>query len=344
MSLLERIDGPDDLRSLRPDQLPALAEEIRTFLVEEVSRTGGHLGPNLGVVELTIAHAPGLRLAARHGRLRHRPPVLRAQAAHRPARLHRAAHPGRPVRLPEPRRVRARRRRELARVDRRCPGPTASPRRVVARRARPAHRRRHRRRRPHRRHGLGGAQQHRRRARPAARHRRQRQRALLRPDQRRAGRPPRDPAHDPRLRALPRLGQAHPGAHPGRRRRDVRDAARDEEGHQGHRRAAGAVRGPRPEVPRPGRRPRRAGRRGARCAGRGLRRPGARARAHPEGPRLRPGHQRRGRPVPRRRRHQPRDRAAARDRRPQLDRRVQRRDGAHRRASAPTSSRSPRRC
>ncbi len=55
MSLLEGIDGPDDLRSLHPDQMPALAEEIRTFLVEEVSRTGGHLGPNLGVVELTIA-------------------------------------------------------------------------------------------------------------------------------------------------------------------------------------------------------------------------------------------------------------------------------------------------
>ena len=55
MSLLERIGGPEDLRSLRPDQLPPLAEEIRRFLVEEVSRTGGHLGPNLGVVELTIA-------------------------------------------------------------------------------------------------------------------------------------------------------------------------------------------------------------------------------------------------------------------------------------------------
>ena len=93
---------------------------------------------------------------------------------------------------------------------------------------------------------------------PAARHRRQRQRALLRPDPRRPGRPPRDPAHDPRLRALPRLGQVHPGAHPGRRRGDVRDAARGQEGHQGHRRAAGPVRGPRPEVPRPGRRPRRA--------------------------------------------------------------------------------------
>lgn len=55
MSLLERIEGPDDLKALRPDQLPALAQEVRHFLVDEVSRTGGHLGPNLGVVELTIA-------------------------------------------------------------------------------------------------------------------------------------------------------------------------------------------------------------------------------------------------------------------------------------------------
>ncbi|MFQ6170639.1 1-deoxy-D-xylulose-5-phosphate synthase [Oryzobacter sp. R7] len=55
MSLLERIGGPDDLKALRPDQLPVLAEEIRRFLVDEVSRVGGHLGPNLGVVELTMA-------------------------------------------------------------------------------------------------------------------------------------------------------------------------------------------------------------------------------------------------------------------------------------------------
>ncbi|WP_392542249.1 1-deoxy-D-xylulose-5-phosphate synthase [Oryzobacter telluris] len=55
MSLLERIEGPDDLKALRPDQLPLLAAEIRGFLVDEVSRTGGHLGPNLGVVELTMA-------------------------------------------------------------------------------------------------------------------------------------------------------------------------------------------------------------------------------------------------------------------------------------------------
>jgi 1-deoxy-D-xylulose-5-phosphate synthase len=55
VALLDSINGPADLRSLRPDQLPQLAQEIRDFLVTSVTRTGGHLGPNLGVVELTIA-------------------------------------------------------------------------------------------------------------------------------------------------------------------------------------------------------------------------------------------------------------------------------------------------
>ncbi|MEU7315692.1 1-deoxy-D-xylulose-5-phosphate synthase [Streptomyces sp. NPDC007083] len=55
MALLTRIRGPRDLDRLAPEQLEELAEEIRTFLVEAVSKTGGHLGPNLGVVELTIA-------------------------------------------------------------------------------------------------------------------------------------------------------------------------------------------------------------------------------------------------------------------------------------------------
>ncbi|WP_323098594.1 1-deoxy-D-xylulose-5-phosphate synthase [Intrasporangium sp. YIM S08009] len=55
MALLETITSPADLKALPADQLTALAEEIRTFLVTEVSKTGGHLGPNLGVVELTIA-------------------------------------------------------------------------------------------------------------------------------------------------------------------------------------------------------------------------------------------------------------------------------------------------
>ncbi|PJI85691.1 1-deoxy-D-xylulose-5-phosphate synthase [Luteimicrobium subarcticum] len=55
MGLLDRIDEPRDLDALTPEQLTALAGEIREFLVQAVSRTGGHLGPNLGVVELTIA-------------------------------------------------------------------------------------------------------------------------------------------------------------------------------------------------------------------------------------------------------------------------------------------------
>jgi 1-deoxy-D-xylulose-5-phosphate synthase len=55
MALLNSIRGPADLRQLPAAELPALADEIREFLVRTVSRTGGHLGPNLGVVELTIA-------------------------------------------------------------------------------------------------------------------------------------------------------------------------------------------------------------------------------------------------------------------------------------------------
>ncbi len=55
MSLLASIRGPRDLDGLTQDQLGRLAKEIRAFLIRSVSRTGGHLGPNLGVVELSIA-------------------------------------------------------------------------------------------------------------------------------------------------------------------------------------------------------------------------------------------------------------------------------------------------
>jgi 1-deoxy-D-xylulose-5-phosphate synthase len=55
VTLLESITGPRDLKALSPEELPVLASEIRDFLIEAVSRNGGHLGPNLGVVELTIA-------------------------------------------------------------------------------------------------------------------------------------------------------------------------------------------------------------------------------------------------------------------------------------------------
>ncbi|MEA2704532.1 MAG: 1-deoxy-D-xylulose-5-phosphate synthase [Actinomycetota bacterium] len=53
--LVQRVSQPTDLRRLDPDQLPELAEELRQFIVEAVSATGGHLSSNLGVVELTIA-------------------------------------------------------------------------------------------------------------------------------------------------------------------------------------------------------------------------------------------------------------------------------------------------
>ncbi|MER5769536.1 1-deoxy-D-xylulose-5-phosphate synthase [Streptomyces sp. NPDC001985] len=53
--ILDTVDGPEDLRRLDEASLGGLAREIRGFLIREVSRTGGHLGPNLGVVELTIA-------------------------------------------------------------------------------------------------------------------------------------------------------------------------------------------------------------------------------------------------------------------------------------------------
>lgn len=55
MSLLERINSPSDLKKLSMEELPTLAQEIRELIIETVSKNGGHLAPNLGVVELTIA-------------------------------------------------------------------------------------------------------------------------------------------------------------------------------------------------------------------------------------------------------------------------------------------------
>lgn len=55
MSLLAQIKGPADVQALAPDQLPVLAEEIRQRIIDVTAANGGHVGPNLGVVELTIA-------------------------------------------------------------------------------------------------------------------------------------------------------------------------------------------------------------------------------------------------------------------------------------------------
>ncbi len=54
MDLLS-IKDPSFLKTLKNDELEVLSQEIRKFLIEKLSKTGGHIGPNLGVVELTIA-------------------------------------------------------------------------------------------------------------------------------------------------------------------------------------------------------------------------------------------------------------------------------------------------
>ena len=53
--ILDKINGPDDVKKLNETELRELAEEIRSFLIEKISHTGGHLASNLGVVELTVA-------------------------------------------------------------------------------------------------------------------------------------------------------------------------------------------------------------------------------------------------------------------------------------------------
>ncbi len=53
--LLDRINAVNDIKKIDPEDYPALAEEIRQFLIEHISKTGGHLGSNLGTVELTMA-------------------------------------------------------------------------------------------------------------------------------------------------------------------------------------------------------------------------------------------------------------------------------------------------
>ena len=53
--MLERIQKENDIKQLNPEELEILAEEIREFLIEKISKTGGHVASNLGVVELTMA-------------------------------------------------------------------------------------------------------------------------------------------------------------------------------------------------------------------------------------------------------------------------------------------------
>ena len=55
MGLLEHVNTPEDLQQLSDAEIQQLCAEIRTFLIENVSKTGGHLASNLGIVELSVA-------------------------------------------------------------------------------------------------------------------------------------------------------------------------------------------------------------------------------------------------------------------------------------------------
>jgi 1-deoxy-D-xylulose-5-phosphate synthase len=100
--VLERVLSPADLKSLSRDELKALCQEIRDYIVDVVSQKGGHLGPSLGVVELTVALETVLDLPRDKVVWDTGHPGLRAQGADRTARRP-LVHPARRTasRLPE---------------------------------------------------------------------------------------------------------------------------------------------------------------------------------------------------------------------------------------------------
>ena len=70
--ILEKVNSPEDLKKLSRSELPQLCEELRAFLVQSVSQTGGHLASNLGAVELTVPQAAMIRLTP--------PPIRKRQS------------------------------------------------------------------------------------------------------------------------------------------------------------------------------------------------------------------------------------------------------------------------
>lgn len=85
--LLEKIEQSSDIKKLKVEDYPVLAQEIRQFLLEKISRTGGHLASNLGVVELTMACTWPLifRRIRSYGTWAIRPIPIRSSAGERTA-------------------------------------------------------------------------------------------------------------------------------------------------------------------------------------------------------------------------------------------------------------------
>ena len=256
--LLDRVGSPADLRALSYEELDQLAAEIRDFIVDAVSANGGHLGSNLGAVELTLAV---------HRVFDSPQDIVLWDTGHQ-AYVHKIVTG----------------RRDFSTLRQRG-GLSGYPNRdesehdwienshastiisyahglAVARRAagrrRPPHRRGHRRRLDDRRHGLRGAQQPR-PQRQQGDHHPERQRPLLRADGVEARRQPRSPARQPALPA-----QARPARAPAPARCRCRQEPRAgvegfTAGAAGDVRAAGVLREPRRALHGPVRRPRRRG-------------------------------------------------------------------------------------
>ena len=123
-NLLHRVNSPADVRALSRSELKTLAQELREFVLQSVSQTGGHLGSNLGTVELTVAlhyvfNTPHDRLVWDVGHQTYPHKVLTGRRDRMPT----LAPAGRHRRLSAPRRKRVRRLRHRAFVHlayRRC--------------------------------------------------------------------------------------------------------------------------------------------------------------------------------------------------------------------------------
>ena len=255
MGLLEHVRSPDDLRDLTDAQLETLASEIRDELVRTCAPRGGHLGPNLGVVELTLAihrvfESPRDRVVWDTGHQAYVHKMLTGRSTQFDTLRTEGGLSGYPSQAESDHDI----------VENSHASTSLSYADGLAKAychpgRGPLRRRRHRRRCPHRRHGLGGAEQHRHGQGPPPGHGRQRQRPVVPADRRRARHAPRVAADQPALRGDARPGQEAAEQDQGRRPGRVRRVARDEEGHEGRPGPAGHVRGPRPEVRRAHRRP-----------------------------------------------------------------------------------------